>query len=108
MADLTPEDDAVIAAAAAALAKHRRVRAVLDQATADMASYLLVEYLDEGDDAAQNFVQAMWSGLDTLDNEDRLDAIAILLEPVAEKKARQLHDEMLSRLASVPEVPDVH
>lgn len=107
MNDLLPpdDDDELAAAAAAAIREHDRVRAVLDEALKNVVSSMVAVMLGEADDVEQSFGRAMWEGLDRLDDDERITAIAMLLEPVAENRARALVKSFFQRLSRLPEVP---
>lgn len=107
MADQPHDDDDLAAAAAAALRQHDHVKSVLDLALNHAASSMLAEQLGEGEPAAGRFATAMWELLeDRLDDDDRIAAIAVLLEPLAERRAHELRKDFYDRLSRVPEVPD--
>lgn len=105
MSVATPDDDDVVAAAMAALRQHERIKSVLDAALVNATSSMLAELMGEGDDSETIFIHAMWAGLDSLDDEERVAAIVMLLEPVAEKQARSLLAEMHRRMSLMPEAP---
>jgi hypothetical protein len=67
------------------------VWAVLDAALHNLVSWQLAEFLDEPADVCEQWVEKFWNGLRDLDDEDRLAAIARLLEP----RARVLAEEIL-------------
>lgn len=104
-ADLPPDDDDLAAAAAESLRRHERVKKILDDALEHACSAAMAQQLS-GDDAAERYGTLMWGVLEAgLDNDDRIEAIAILLEPLAEMRAGDLLRDFYGRLARVPEAP---
>jgi hypothetical protein len=59
-----------------------RINTILDQAVADAASVAAAQYFGEPAETVNLWVDRVWDGLrDSLDPEDRLQAILVLLEP---------------------------
>lgn len=108
MGALPPDDDSLAAAAAAAARENNRIEKVLDDALDAAAMSMLAKLLggDGAEEAEERFGTAMWELLDRrLDDDTRITAIAMLLEPLAEQKAHELRKDFYRRLASTPEVP---
>lgn len=69
----------------------KHVRAVIDDITSVLTSWMLAEELDEPADVCEHWVNAMWDGLrERLNCEDRLLAILVLLEDDARRDADRL------------------
>lgn len=81
----TPEeltDDAI---------KKQHVRNVLAAATENYASWIYAEKTDLDPDTCERWINTIWDELrDCLDDEQRLRAILLLLEPAAKQRYREI------------------
>lgn len=100
------DDEDAAAAAFRAMQERLRLRRVLTEALEHFTSYVLAQDLAEDDEVQNRFAEHLHNVLEDLDADERVDALVLLLEPLAERRAAALNEEMQRRLASVPEVPD--
>lgn len=108
MSDPTPEDSDLTAAARAALQMRAWITSVLDAVMDDAVSCLLAGDLGLDDRVADRFAEALVERIETgLDPDERVQAIAVLLEPAAQQQADRLREDMAGRLGRIPEVPGV-
>lgn len=88
--DLNPEDLASPEDSATGVPLHDRIDGALACATEHFASYLVARELGEPGETLALWVDRVWDGLrEQLDDDDRINAIARLIEPEAERVARE-------------------